>query len=107
MPLEGRAGTVIFMHAMTPHASIANTSDKPRRTLILSYHAADAFPVFVGEMRVKNETYSKRVRGQRPAQERFDGGHFPIPLYKDRVSSLYDLQERSRRGEMKAAQSTS
>jgi phytanoyl-CoA hydroxylase len=102
VPLEGAAGTVIFMHAMTPHASIANTTQEPRRTLILSYRAADAFPVYVGPMTQKNETYSKLVRGQRPNAARFDGGTFPIPLYKDAVASLYDLQERSRKGEMKA-----
>ena len=45
VPIPGQSGdTVIFMHAMTPHASIANVSDKPRRTLILSYRAADAVP---------------------------------------------------------------
>ncbi len=102
VPLEGAAGTVIFMHAMTPHASIANTTQEARRTLILSYRAADAFPVYTGPMTQRNETYSKLVRGQRPNAARFAGGTFPIPLYKDAVVSLYDLQERSRKGEMKA-----
>jgi ectoine hydroxylase-related dioxygenase (phytanoyl-CoA dioxygenase family) len=101
VPLEGSAGSVIFMHAVTPHASIANTAKTPRRTLILSYRAADAFPVYVGPMTAKNETYAKLVRGQRPNAARFDGGFFPIPLYKDQVASLYDLQERSRKGQMK------
>lgn len=101
VPVSGKAGAVIFMHAMTPHSSIANTSDKPRRTLILSYRAADAFPVYCGDMTPKNETYSRLVRGARPTVARFDGGNFPIPLYKDTVVSLYDLQERSREGKMK------
>jgi len=52
--IEGRAGTAIFMHGMTPHASTVNSSMHPRRTLILSYHAADAFPIYFGEMTVKN-----------------------------------------------------
>jgi phytanoyl-CoA hydroxylase len=101
VPLEGAAGAVIFMHAMTPHASIANTTHESRRTLIVSYRAADAFPVYTGPMTAKNETYSKLVRGRRPNAARFDGGTFPIPLYKDAVASLYDLQERSRKGEIK------
>ena len=31
---EAKAGSVIFMHCMTPHASTMNTSPLPRRTLI-------------------------------------------------------------------------
>ena len=45
--LEGKRGTAIFMNAMTPHASAPNTSSRPRRTLILSYRAADAFPIYL------------------------------------------------------------
>src|SRR5215813_3074202 len=47
--IEGPAGTAIFLHGMTPHASAPNTSARPRRTLILSYRAADAYPVYLGE----------------------------------------------------------
>ena len=100
VPVPGEAGTVIFMHAMTPHASIANASDKPRRTLILSYRAADAFPIYTGEMTYKTEAHVRLVRGRIPHAARFEGRSFPIPLYKDAISSLYDLQERSRQGEM-------
>ncbi|MGH9454549.1 MAG: phytanoyl-CoA dioxygenase family protein, partial [Terriglobia bacterium] len=32
MPLEGKAGTAIFMSGMTPHASAPNTSSRSRRT---------------------------------------------------------------------------
>lgn len=102
VPIPGGAGTVIFMHAMTPHASIANVSDKPRRTLILSYRAADAFPIYTGEMTYKTEANARLVRGRIPHAARFEERSFPIPLYKDAISSLYDLQERSRRGAMVA-----
>ena len=102
VPIPGAAGTVIFMHAMTPHASIANVSDKPRRTLILSYRAADAFPIYTGEMTHKTEANARLVRGRIPSAARFEDRSFPIPLYKDAISSLYDLQERSRHGEMLA-----
>src|ERR1700691_4146819 len=44
--LEGGSGTAIFMHGLTPHASAPNTSPKPRKTLILSYRATDAFPIY-------------------------------------------------------------
>jgi hypothetical protein len=93
---------VIFMHAMTPHASIANTSTSPRRTLILSYRRADAFPIYAGEMTHKTEVHARLVRGQFPQEARFEDRSFPIPLYKDAIVSLYDLQERSREGEMAA-----
>ena len=68
VPILGEAGTVIFMHAMTPHSSIANVSDKPRRTLILSYRAADAFPIYTGEMTYKTEANARLVRGRDPAR---------------------------------------
>ena len=42
------------------------------------------------------------VRGQFPQEARFEDRSFPIPLYKDAIVSLYDLQERSREGEMAA-----
>ncbi|MEO7652077.1 MAG: phytanoyl-CoA dioxygenase family protein [Bryobacteraceae bacterium] len=32
--LEAPAGSAIFMHSLTPHASVANTSTRPRKTLI-------------------------------------------------------------------------
>jgi len=100
VPVPGDAGTVIFMHAMTPHASIANTSDHPRRTLILSYRRADAFPIYAGEMTHKTEVHARLVRGQFPQEASFEDKTFPIPLYKDAIVSLYDLQDRSRKGEM-------
>ena len=56
--VEGKAGTAIFMHCMTPHASVTNRSDHPRRTLILSYRAADAFPIYYGEMTSHVETHA-------------------------------------------------
>lgn len=96
VPLEGKAGAVIFMHCMTPHASITNTSDKSRRTLILSYRAADAYPIYCGEMTHLVETHVRLVRGQRAPVARFTMTDFPIPHYEKRIASLYELQEQSR-----------
>jgi ectoine hydroxylase-related dioxygenase (phytanoyl-CoA dioxygenase family) len=99
VPLEGTAGTVIFMHCMTPHASVTNRSNRPRRTLILSYRAADAFPIYVGEMTVSNEAHVRHVRGERLATARFAGlASFSIPRYPRKTASLYELQELSRAG---------
>ena len=97
----GEAGTAIFMHCMTPHASTTNRSDRPRRTLILSYRAADAFPIYYGEMTSHVETHTRLVRGHRAQMARFTMKEFPIPHYKERSASLYELQERSRKGEIR------
>ena len=95
---EGPAGTAIFMHGLTPHASAPNTSGKPRRTLILAYRAADAIPLFLGPMTATHETHVRLVRGEPASQARFDGTAIALPRYKDAVSSLYDLQKKSREG---------
>jgi hypothetical protein len=50
----------------------------------------------------KTEVHARLVRGQFPQEARFEDRSFPIPLYKDAIVSLYDLQERSREGEMAA-----
>ena len=97
----GKAGTAIFMHCMTPHASVTNRSNRPRRTLILSYRAADAFPIYYGEMTSHVETHTRLVRGHRAQMARFTMKEFPIPYYKERSASLYQLQERSRKGEIR------
>ena len=96
---EGPAGTAIFMHGLTPHASAPNTSGRPRRTLILAYRAADAIPLFLGPMTAKHETHVRLVRGAPATQARFEGGSVPLPRYKGEISSLYDLQKKSREGQ--------
>ena len=87
---EGRAGTAIFMHGLTPHASAPNRSQRPRRTLILSY---------CGPMTHKAEAHVRLVRGEPAREARFDQDRFPIPRYQGEIASLYDLQERSRLAE--------
>ena len=99
--VEGKAGAAVFMHCMTPHASTTNRSNRPRRTLILSYRAADAFPIYYGEMTSHVETHTRVVRGHQAETARFTMKEFPVPYYKDRSASLYELQERSRKGEIR------
>jgi phytanoyl-CoA hydroxylase len=101
--LEGSAGTAIFMHGMTPHASAPNTSPKPRRTLILSYRAADAFPVYVKTSTEEAESHVRLVRGERVRDARFTAGTFPIPIYPQKTKSLYELQELSHSTETSSA----
>lgn len=96
--LEGMAGSAIFMHCLTPHASAPNTSAKSRRTLILSYRAADAFPIYLGPQTDKTEANVRLVRGEQLRTARFTLPSFPIPLYPRQTKSLYELQELSRKG---------
>ncbi len=98
--ISGEAGTAIFLHALAPHASAPNSSTRNRRTLILSYRAADAYPIYNGPMTQKHDLHARLVRGERPAMARFNLKSFPIPRYKDEVASLYELQERSREGKL-------
>lgn len=97
--VEGKAGAAIFMHCMTPHASITNRSNRSRRTLILSYRAADAFPIFYGETTNRIEASVRLVRGHQYQVARFTMTEFPIPRHKQTTASLYELQEMSRKAE--------
>jgi phytanoyl-CoA hydroxylase len=94
--LEGKAGAAIFLHALTPHASVANTSDRSRRTLILSYRAADAYPLHVAGITDLAEKHVRQVRGRPRDAARFSGGSLRVPRYPKRGLSLYELQGLSR-----------
>ncbi len=96
VPLEGEAGSGIFMHCLTPHASAPNKSKSPRRALILSYRAADAYPIYIGPQTDQSEGYTRLVRGARPSMARFGMSSFPIPQFPRKIKSLYELQELSR-----------
>jgi phytanoyl-CoA hydroxylase len=94
--IEGQAGTAIFLHGATPHASAPNTSPNARRTLILSYRAADAYAVYLGETTVHAESHVRLVRGEQLSCARFGILPTPIPRYQGVPKSLYDLQQRFR-----------
>jgi hypothetical protein len=66
---------------------------------LLSYRAADAFPIYVGDMTVSGEAHVRHVRGERPTRARFAmPDQFPIPHYPKHTASLYELQALSREG---------
>ena len=94
--IEGIAGTALFLHGMTPHASAPNRSQRPRRTLILGYRAADAYPIYVGETTPNAERYVRLVRGEGSSRARLAGTGIPIPRYETVPKSLYELQQRFR-----------
>lgn len=97
VPLEGPAGSVIFMHAMTPHSSLPNRSPFPRRTLIFEYRAADSFPIYFSPRVANSERYTHQLRGQ-PARFARLGGPPPLmPALLEDDKSLYQLQEETKK----------
>jgi ectoine hydroxylase-related dioxygenase (phytanoyl-CoA dioxygenase family) len=96
--LEAKAGSAILMHGLTPHSSAPNKSPKPRTTLILSYHAADAFPIHLKVRTEAQEAHARLVRGEEQTEARFGLSSFPIPRFPRDTKSLYELQELARKG---------
>jgi hypothetical protein len=95
VPLAAPAGSVIFMHCVTPHSSLPNRSARPRRTLIFEYRAADAYPVFYGQGTLDDEAGVRPLRGKPARYARFGG---PAPLMPVHAGStaIYDLQADSK-----------
>jgi phytanoyl-CoA hydroxylase len=82
---------------MAPHSSAPNKSARARRTLIISYRAADAFPIYVGPTTQDTEAHVRQVRGEPLLNARFGMKSFPIPRFPRKTKSLYELQELSRK----------
>lgn len=93
--LPAPAGSAIFMHCITPHASLPNRSSRPRRTLIYEYRANDAFPIYYGEMTNLAEAKFRPVRGNPARFARFGGPRPPIPSV-GKYASLYELQNQAK-----------
>lgn len=93
--LAAPAGSVIFMHCITPHSSLPNKSSRPRRTLIFEYRAADSFPLFYGAQTVEDEAGVRPLRGQPVRFARF-GGPAPMMPQLATSSAIYDLQAQSK-----------
>ena len=94
--LAAPAGSVIFMHCITPHASLPNRSTRPRRTLIYEYRANDAFPIYYGEMTNIAEAKFRPIRGVPARFARFGGPRPPIPNV-GKYASLYELQSEAKK----------
>ena len=94
--LEGPAGSVIFMHCMTPHSSHTNRSSKPRRTLIFEYRAADSFPIQCVSSSVSIDA-DRQIRGKPARFARCAGPPPYIPRRDTEYQSLYELQSHSKK----------
>lgn len=95
VPLDAPAGSVIFMHPVTPHSSLPNRSAQPRRTLIFEYRACDAFPIYYGEMTNIAEAQYRLLRGKPARFARF-GGPPPLIPVVGKYQSLYALQSQAK-----------
>jgi phytanoyl-CoA hydroxylase len=93
---EAPAGSMVLMHWMTPHSSVSNHSDRPRRILICDYRAADAYPIYYHKQAALTEQSARQVRGKRSPIARFSFKTLPMPNVEDEYRSLYELQERRR-----------
>jgi ectoine hydroxylase-related dioxygenase (phytanoyl-CoA dioxygenase family) len=93
--LPAPAGSVIFMHCITPHSSLPNRSSRPRRTLIYEYRANDAFPIYYGEMTNLAEAKFRLIRGKPARFARF-GGPRPMIPNVGKYTSLYELQSQAK-----------
>ena len=97
--LAAKAGSAILMHCLTPHSSAPNNSPHPRTTLIMSYRAADAFPIHLTLRTEAQEAHARLVRGKELTVARFGLTSFPISRFPRNTKSLYELQEMSRKEE--------
>lgn len=91
--VEAKAGSVLFLHCLTKHASAVNQSSKPRRTFLPAYRAADALPIYFGPHAAHNEPGVRLLRGQMSRQVRVDAGIHHLPLAEREFGSIYEVQE--------------
>ena len=94
-PLPAPAGSVLFLHCLLPHSSLANRSETARRSLIFEYRAADSFPIYFSERVFHSEAKARHLRGKPARFARFGGPPPLIPALKE-FKSLYELQARAR-----------
>ena len=94
--LAAPAGSAIFMHCLTPHSSLPNKSERPRRTLIYEYRASDSFAIYYQHMNLGLQPKNRQLRGKPARYARCAG---PPPLMTPRAeqsTSLYELQAKAR-----------
>jgi ectoine hydroxylase len=75
--LTGPAGSVSVHHSCMLHSSSANTSDRGRPMLVLTYAAADAIPYTAPPYRSSH--YGQLVRGAQPEYAHHEPIDLPLP----------------------------
>jgi len=99
VPLPAPSGSVILMHPITPHSSHPNQSDHSRRTLIVSFRATDAAPIWFSERVTQAQKHAHLVRGKTARFARFGGPAPVLPRYGEsgKFQSLYSLQDEAKK----------
>jgi len=94
LPMTGPAGTVTLHHVRAVHGSALNRSAKPRRLLLYSYFAADAWPL-MGLESLTLEAFDARIcRGNPTLEPRLEAApvRMPLPL-APKQGSIYENQK--------------
>ncbi len=89
VPVTGRAGSVVLMHAKTLHGSDPNRSGQARGLYIGIYSAADAMPISPNSLPNRDE--GRMVRGQPTRTARLGGGPVELPA-AFRSTSFFEVQ---------------
>ena len=70
--------------------------DDYQREGYFEYRAADAFPIYYGDMTQVVEAQSRLLRGRPTRFARFGGPRPLIPQVMNKYRSLYELQQQSK-----------
>jgi ectoine hydroxylase-related dioxygenase (phytanoyl-CoA dioxygenase family) len=99
-PVTMKAGDISVHHVRLLHGSAPNVSERPRRLLLQSYTALDAFPLSgIPDWDVWNDMI---LRGEPTFEPRLEKVpvHFPLPM-PDRVGSIFELQTQMKKSHYK------
>jgi ectoine hydroxylase-related dioxygenase (phytanoyl-CoA dioxygenase family) len=102
VPVIMKAGDISIHHVRLLHGSAPNVSSKPRRLLLHSYMAADAFPL--RGVPDWDEWNSMIVRGSLTYEARLEKVpvYVPFPL-PDKASSIFAIQEAMKKSHYRKA----
>ena len=92
--MTGPAGTFTLHHVRAVHGSALNRSNRPRRLLLYSYFAADAWPL-MGLEGATLEEFDKRIcRGRPTLEPRLEPAPVRMPLpVAPKQGSIYENQK--------------
>ncbi|MYE58528.1 MAG: phytanoyl-CoA dioxygenase family protein [Alphaproteobacteria bacterium] len=92
--MTGPAGTFTLHHVRAVHGSALNRSNRPRRLLLYSYFAADAWPL-MGLEGATLEEFDKRIcRGKPTLEPRLEAAPVRMPLpIAPKQGSIYENQK--------------
>lgn len=93
--LTGPAGTITIHHGHMLHGSALNQSARDRQILFFEMMAADAFPVYGGDMKFDTlDDYNKLMLCGEPTNEpRLEAVSCRVPLPKpEKAGSIYEIQ---------------